>query len=210
MTKPGLPNVFSCGWHLHQSLARPGDGGERVHQPRTRCCPPPACISRGRACCEHVRAGTAFSNPTINGYKRLNANPLAPKRAVWSNDNKAAMCRLVGGAGDSSTHIENRSGEPAANPYLYMATQIFAGLDGMARQLDPGSPLNDDPYGQASRQLLPSSLMDSIEALNGSEMFRAALGSDFVDHYVAMKRHEIGRFLSHVTDWEHREYFEAY
>jgi glutamine synthetase len=78
---------------------------------------------------KHARAGTAFSNPSINGYKRLNANALAPKRAVWSIDNKGAMCRLVGGAGDRSTHIENRSGEPLANPYLYMASQIFAGLD---------------------------------------------------------------------------------
>ena len=208
MTKPGLPNVFSSGWHLHQSLAMLETGENAFTSPDALLSDTGLHFTAGIL--EHVRAGTAFSNPTINGYKRLNANPLAPKRAVWSNDNKAAMCRLVGGAGDSSTHIENRSGEPAANPYLYMATQIFAGLDGMERKLDPGSPLNDDPYSQASRQLLPSSLMDSIEALNGSEMFRTALGSDFVDHYIAMKRHEIGRFLSHVTDWEHREYFEAY
>ena len=48
------------------------------------------------------------------------------------------MCRLVGGPGDRSTHIENRSGEPLANPYLYMASQIFAGLDGLAAEEDPG------------------------------------------------------------------------
>ncbi len=208
MTKPGLPNVFSSGWHLHQSLANVETGENAFTSPDLLLSATGLHYTGGVL--EHVRAGTAFSNPTINGYKRLNANPLAPKRAVWSNDNKAAMCRLVGGPGDSSTHIENRSGEPAANPYLYMATQIFAGLDGLAREVDPGSPLNDDPYGQSSRPLLPSSLMDSIDALNGSEMFRTALGGDFVDHYVSMKRHEIGRFLSHVTDWEHREYFEAY
>jgi glutamine synthetase len=58
--------------------------------------------------------------------------------------------------------------------------------------------------------LLPSSLMDAIDALDGSQLFRAEFGEAFVSHYVGMKRHEIGRFLSHVTDWEHREYFEAY
>jgi glutamine synthetase len=52
--------------------------------------------------------------------------------------------------------------------------------------------------------------MESIDALDKSAMFRAALGDDFVNHFLAMKRHEIGRFLSHVTDWEHREYFEAF
>jgi glutamine synthetase len=59
-------------------------------------------------------------------------------------------------------------------------------------------------------ELLPASLMESIDALDKSAMFRAALGDDFVNHFLAMKRHEIGRFLSHVTDWEHREYFEAF
>jgi glutamine synthetase len=208
MTKPGLPNVFSSGWHLHQSLAQLESGQNAFTAPDALLSPTGLNYVGGLL--RHVRAGTAFSNPTINGYKRLNANPLAPKRAVWSHDNKAAMCRLIGGPGDNATHIENRSGEPAANPYLFMATQIFAGLDGMANAIDPGGPLNDDPYGQAGMELLPASLMESIDALDKSAMFRAALGDDFVNHFLAMKRHEIGRFLSHVTDWEHREYFEAF
>ena len=41
-------------------------------------------------------------------------------------------------------------------------------------------------------------------------MFREALGDEFVNHFVSMKRYEIGRFQSHVSDWEHREYFEAF
>ena len=208
MTKPGLPNVFSSGWHLHQSLASLDSGQNAFTAADTLLSPTGLHFVGGVL--RHVRAGTAFSNPTINGYKRLNANPLAPKRAVWSHDNKAAMCRLIGGPGDNATHIENRSGEPAANPYLFMATQIFAGLDGMANAIDPGGPLNDDPYGQAGMELLPASLMDSVDALDKSTMFRSVLGDDFVNHYLAMKRHEIGRFLSHVTDWEHREYFEAF
>ena len=208
MTKPGLPNVFSSGWHLHQSLAAI-DSGRNAFTAEDALLSPVGLHYVGGVL-RHVRAGTAFSNPTINGYKRLNANPLAPKRAVWSHDNKAAMCRLIGGPGDAATHIENRSGEPAANPYLFMATQIFAGLDGMANATDPGGPLNDDPYGQAGMELLPASLMDSVDALDKSAMFRKALGDDVVDHFLAMKRHEIGRFLSHVTDWEHREYFEAF
>ena len=207
MTKPALPNIFSCGWHLHESLAfADGRGNAFVsgEQPMSDLG-----LHFVGGLLKHARAGAAFSNPTINGYKRLNANPLAPKRAVWSIDNKAAMCRLVGGAGDRSTHIENRSGEPLANPYLYMASQIFSGLDGMATAEDPGDPLSD-PYGQTSKPLMPSSLMDAIDALSGSAMFRSVMGDEFIDHFIGMKRHEIGRFLSHVTDWEHREYFEAF
>ncbi len=119
------------------------------------------------------------------------------------------MCRLVGGAGDRSTHIENRSGEPLANPYLYMASQIFAGLDGIAKATDPGDP-SGDPYGHVSAPLMPGSLMEAIDALAQSAVFRETMGSEFIDHFVGMKRHEIGRFLATVTDWEHREYFEAF
>jgi glutamine synthetase len=207
MTKPGLPNAFSSGWHLHESLVDAESGRNVFAQDDVLLSETGMHFVGGLL--EHAPAGTAFANPTINGYKRLNANPLAPKRAVWSHDNKAAMCRLVGGLGDSATHIENRSGEPAANPYLYMGTQIVAGLDGMADKIDPGSPLSD-PYAQVQKPLMPNSLGEAIDALSASTMFREALGDEFVNHFVSMKRYEIGRFQSHVSDWEHREYFEAF
>jgi glutamine synthetase len=57
---------------------------------------------------------------------------------------------------------------------------------------------------------MPGSLMEAIDALAESALFRGTIGSEFIDHFVGMKRHEIGRFLSYVTDWEHREYFEAF
>jgi glutamine synthetase len=119
------------------------------------------------------------------------------------------LCRLVGGMGDPATHIENRSGEPAANPYLYMGSQIVAGLDGMTNRIDPGSPLAD-PYAQVQKPLLPESLEEAVAALSASAMFRATLGNEFIDHYVLVRRHEIGRFKSHITEWEHREYFETF
>jgi len=207
MTKPALPNVFSSGWHLHQSLFHAGTGKNAFAEAG-------ALMSRTGlhfvgGLLEHARASAAFSNPTVNGYKRLNANPLAPKRVVWSYDNKGAMCRVIGGMGDPATHIENRSGEPAANPYLYMGSQIVAGLDGMANRIDPGSPLAD-PYAQVEKPLMPTSLGEAVDALSASAIFREALGNEFINHYVSMRRQEIGRFQSHVTDWEHREYFETF
>ena len=159
---------------------------------------------------EHAAAGLLFSNPTVNGYKRLNANPLAPNRVLWSHDNRGAMLRLVGAWGDSGTRIENRTGEPCANPYLYMASQIHAGLDGLARKLDPGPPVQDNPSEPTDKPRLPASLMEAVDALDGSTTLRAALGDVFVDYFLTLKRAEIGRFLAHVTDWEHQEYFEMY
>jgi glutamine synthetase len=207
MAKSALPNVFSSGWHLHQSLYHTATGQNAFAE--TGALMSKIGLHFVGGLLEHARSGAAFSNPTINGYKRLNANPLAPKRVVWAYDNKAAMCRLIGGMGDPATHIENRSGEPAANPYLYMGAQIVAGLDGMAKKIDPGSPLAD-PYAQTQKPLMPASLNEALEALSASSMFRAALGDEFIDYYLSVRRHEIGRFQSYVTDWEHREYFEAF
>ena len=93
----------------------------------------------------HARAAAAFTTPTINGYKRYRSYSLAPDRAIWARDNRGVMIRVLGGPGDPATRLENRVGEPAANPYLYMASQIVTGLDGMERMLDPG-PSADTPY----------------------------------------------------------------
>jgi glutamine synthetase len=207
MAKPALPNVYACGWHLHQSLFDTATGKNAFAESGVLLSDIGLHFVGGLL--EHARASTAFSNPTINGYKRLNANPLAPNRVLWSGDNKGAMCRLVGGMGDPATHIENRSGEPAANPYLYMGSQIVAGLDGMANKIDPGGPLSD-PYAQTQRPSMPASLNEAVDALAASTMFREALGDEFINHYVSVRRHEIGRFQSYVTDWEHREYFETF
>ena len=105
-------------------------------------------------------------------------------------------------------HVENRTGDPAANPYLYLASQVASGLDGMRRELDPGEPA-EEPY-RADATPLPASLMDAVAALKSDAFFREAFGDTFVDYVLRLKGFEIGRFLQHVTDWEHREYFEMY
>jgi len=130
------------------------------------------------------------------------------------------MVRVMGEAGDPATHLENRSGEPLANPYLYMASQIYAGLDGIARRLDPG-PSADAPY-KSSAEALPGTLEEALAALRANACFRAGFGDAFVDYYAHIKEAEIARSrndvvektigeeagLAPVTAWEHREYFD--
>ena len=115
------------------------------------------------------------------------------------------MVRVVGQPGDPATRLENRVGEPAANPYLYMASQIAAGLEGIATDADPG-PAAETPY-DVDAPTLPKTLMDAVVALRSDGCFRAAFGDQFIDYFISLKEIEIGRFLSEVTDWEQREYF---
>ena len=208
MAKPALPNVYSSGWHLHQSLRNTETGANAFTSDNSLLSDTGYHYIGGLI--EHGAALSAFSNPTINGYKRLNANPLAPNRILWAHDNRGAMLRLVGGHSEPSTRIENRTGEPAANPYLYMASQIYAGMDGIQNRTDPGEPVKGDPYQQVDKPPMPRSLMDAVEALDGSSVLRAGFGDQFIDYFLHIKRAEIARFLAHVTDWEHREYFEMY
>ena len=145
MCRPKLPNVFASGWHLHQSLVSRGSGENAFMSKEGG----EVLSAFGRhylaGLLQHARASAVFTTPTINGYKRYRSYSLAPDRAIWGRDNRGVMIRVLGGANDPATRLENRIGEPAANPYLYMASQILSGLDGVDRALDPG-PSADTPY----------------------------------------------------------------
>jgi glutamine synthetase len=208
MSRPAGTASASTGWHLHQSLRSAGTG-ETVFDPRGD----ERVLSASgmhylAGLLEHARAAAVFTTPTVNGYKRYLPNSLAPDRVVWGIDNKGAMVRVAGGGLDSGTRLENRSGEPAANPYLYIAAQIVSGLDGLNRRLDPGPPV-EDPYSAVANGL-PRSLAEALDALDADPVFAASLGADVVSWYATLKRAEFARYLAHVSDWEQREYFDLF
>src|SRR3954447_8785544 len=207
MARPKVANVLSSGWHLHQSLRdRRSDTNAFVSHDKELLSRTGAGFLAGLV--SHARAAAAFTTPTINGYKRYRSYSLAPDRAIWARDNRGVMIRVLGGPGDPATRLENRIGEPAANPYLYMASQILSGLDGVDRALDPG-PSADTPY-ETKAALLPKSLREAVFALSDDPFFREKFGATFVDYYVHIKNAEIERFQAEVSDWEHREYFELF
>ena len=208
MCRPKLPNVVASGWHLHQSVVARGSG-ENAFMAKSHG---EVLSTFGRhylgGLLHHARAAAVFTTPTINGYKRYRAYSLAPDRAIWGRDNRGVMIRVLGGADDPSTRLENRIGEPAANPYLYMASQILSGLDGVDRGLDPG-PSADTPY-ETKAELLPKTLQEAVATLKDDAFFRDAFGAGFVDYYVHIKNAEIERFQAEVSEWEQREYFEMF
>jgi len=214
MARPALKGYYASGWHLHQSMA---DGaGKNLFAASELLSPIGQSYLAGLL--EHAVASTVFATPTVNGYRRFRPNSLAPDRASWGFDHRGAMVRVLGGKGDPATRLENRVGEPAANPYLYIASQIVAGLDGIERKLEPG-PRDDEPYA-ADRPLLPASLGEALAALDKSTLFRHQLGDVFVDYYLKLKGSELGRYRqwlednrvaeSEPTEWEQNEYFDFF
>jgi glutamine synthetase len=202
MCRPKLPNVMSSGWHLHQSLRKDGRNAFVSDAEDLS--------ATGRhylaGLLAHASASSALSTPTINGYKRYRPYSLAPDRVIWGKENRGAMLRVVGGPRDPDTRIENRIGEPAANPYLYFASQVISGLDGITREL-PLPPSSDTPY-EAEAELLPRSLGQALECLEADDIMVQGLGAPFVQYYCQIKRAELARFNLEVSDWEHREYFD--
>jgi glutamine synthetase len=208
MCRPNLPNLFSSGWHLHQSLVDKKTGNNSFIPTQDGGALSPLGLQFVAGLLKHARGAALFSTPTINGYKRYQPYSLAPDRALWGKDNRGAMLRVVGGLNDPATRIENRIGEPAANPYLYLASQIYSGLDGINNKLEPSVPV--DAAYDTDATPLPRSLLDATFALKEDAYFREKFGDQFIDYILHIKEAEISRFLSTVTDWEHKEYFEIF
>jgi glutamine synthetase len=195
---------MSSGWHLHQSLSK---GARNAFMSESE-----DLSETGKhylaGLLAHARAACALATPTINGYKRYRPYSLAPDRVIWGKENRGAMVRIIGGPGNPATRIENRIGEPAANPYLYFASQIYSGLDGMANRTALG-PSADTPY-EAKADFLPRTLAEALEALRKDQVLREGLGETFVEYYCRIKEAELARFNLEVSEWEHREYFDLF
>ena len=215
MCRPALKGHCASGWHLHQSLA--DAGGQNAFAAERKLLSETGEAWLG-GLLEHAAASSVFATPTVNGYRRYRPNSLAPDRVGWGYDHRGAMVRVLGGDGDPATRLENRLGEPAANPYLYIASQIVCGLDGVQRSLGPG-PRDDEPYA-AERPLLPTSLGEALQALESSALYRRELGDVFIDYFTRLKRSELNRFSKwseqhpaaegETTEWEQNEYFDFF
>ncbi|WP_374669611.1 glutamine synthetase family protein [Ramlibacter sp.] len=216
MCRPPFPNIMSSGWHLHQSLvdAKTGRNVFRRDTPAAGSAPTDAAHTLSAVgeqylagLLAHARAMAVFCTPTVNGFGRFRPNALAPQAVLWGRDNRGAMLRVVGQCGDDGTRIENRVGEPSANPYLYFASQIHAGLDGIERGLR-APPATDAPYAGGG-ELLPTTLGEALQHLKADEALRQAFGPDFIDYYVRLKQPEQQRYdaAEDKDEFHRREYF---
>lgn len=155
----------------------------------------------------HASAMTALTNPTVNAYKRIRPDSLAPYRINWGFDNRSTMVRVPPDRGEG-TRLEVRVGDGAANPYLVAAAILAAGLDGLKKKLVAPAPAEGWSYQDEQFEILPGSLREALDALERDDFLIEVLGSKFIKTFLALKRDEIERYLAHVSDWEIAEYLE--
>ena len=194
------------GMHLHLSLEREGDNCFGDPEGADGLAPLLRQFTAGVLA--HAPALMAFLNPTINAYRRILPDSLAPTHVNWGLDNRTTFIRIPPERG-GGCRIEIRVADGAANAHLITAAVIFAGLDGLRNQLEPPPLLPGDAYAADPEHQgppLPMSLSAALDALEADEVIRAAVGAEIVDTFLAIKRFEVDRYRRHTSDWELEEY----
>ncbi len=223
MPKP-FANLTGSGLHMHSSLWDAATGAELFADPAD---PRGLGISQLgyqyiAGLIDHGPALAGVTCPTVNSYKRMGVGaPLsgatwAPAYATYGGNNRTQMLRVP-----EAGRVENRAVDGSANPYLAMAAQLAAGLDGIDRGLDPGEPNKDNLYllsadevGGRGIRTMPPTLLHAMDELVADDVMRDALGKtadgDYVDYYAKVKREEFHAWHSVVSDWEVERYLTLF
>ena len=197
------------GAHLHISL-EDDDGRNAFDLPDRPHGVAPALGAFTAGLLAHAPALTALLAPTVNAYRRLRPDALAPTHANWGWDNRTTFVRVPPERG-AGTRVEVRAGDGAGNPYLAIAAVLAAGADGIRRSLAPPPPVAGDAYRAAADVIgtpLPRTLDEALDALEADAAIRAALGPEIVATFLAVKRAESDRHHAWVSDWDLAEYLD--
>jgi glutamine synthetase len=164
----------------------------------------------------HARGLTAITNPLVNSYKRLVPGFEAPVNVAWSMRNRSPMIRIPDRRGPG-TRVELRTPDPAANPYLALAVQLAAGLDGIATEADAREPVNTNIWEMSHREKrrlriddLPRNLEEACDELEKDDVIRNALGEHITTQFLAAKRLEWQEYITQVSPWELENYLAKY
>ncbi|MGA0343901.1 MAG: type III glutamate--ammonia ligase [Arenicellales bacterium] len=149
----------------------------------------------------------AIFNPTVNSYKRIDAQVTlsgatwSPNAITYGGNNRTHMVRVP-----DEGRFELRLMDGAANPYLLQAGVLAAGLDGVANKRDPGKPLNINMYTEGHTvkdvRRLPSNLLDAIRLFEKSKVLRAGLGKELVESYAKLKHRDWRSYSAAISQWE--------
>ncbi len=148
-------------------------------------------------------------SPTPNGFRRRRPYTFCPVNTSWGPDNRTVGIRIIEGE-DSAVRAEKRDAGADANPYLLLATDIAAGLDGIEQGMEPTAVSLGNAYEEADAAPIPTNIRDAIEAARGSEFMKQVLGEHMYEIYVQQSEREAGFFDNQVTQVETDRYIRNF
>lgn len=203
MTKP-FSGLSGSSSHVHLSLF---DGSRNVFWDADGGCETPEFRYAIGGLLEHAPALNALLGPTVNCAKRYRKGTYAPASITWGYENRSVAVRVKAGRGER-THVENRLGSGASNPYLAFAGVLAAVLDGIRRRLEPPEPLATSAYALDDLELLPASLEESLERFEQDAVLREAFHPEFTKAFLGLKRHEVAKARAAVPSYGTSEWHE--
>ena len=206
MPKP-FPQLTGNGCHTHISLWDAAGNVNLFHDPQGELGLSTLAYQFIGGVLHSAEALCAFTNPTVNSYKRINA-PVTTSGATWSpntisysSNNRTHTIRIP-----EPGRFELRLADGAANPYLLPAALIAIGLDGIEHKRNPGPRYDNnnytDPLPPGTVKPLPLNLLDALRCLEANPILPQALGQEFVKSYLKLKHQEWHNYSSRISPWE--------
>jgi len=160
----------------------------------------------------HAKSIAAFANPTMNSYKRLIPHFEAPLYIAWGQYNRSSLIRI---AAKKNIDVEVRNADPSANPYLFFSALIYAGIDGIKKEISY-KPIEKNIYHMSEEEIknegiekLPQNLFEALAALENDVELNRLMGKDLIDAYISNKKEECQNYLREVSDVDVDFYFNV-
>jgi glutamine synthetase len=168
----------------------------------------------------HLPALLALTTPSVNSFRRLQPHFWSSAYTAWGIENREAAVRVPTRYWDDeagSTNLELKASDASANPYIALGGVMAAALDGIARGLDPGEPVNEDPGNltdaereQRGIRRFPTSPGEALDELERDEVLMGALGSGLATEYLKVRRAEAAAYAEKDEAFELDQHFFKY
>ncbi len=205
MPKP-MYRIAGSGMHVHQFIEK---GGKSIFPGEEICGLSQKGLAYTAGILEHALSGSllAWSNPSTNSYRRLVPGYEAPVSATFAQGSRAAAVRIPGYLKKGEARIEFRTGDATANVYYFLAAMLLAGMDGIARELDPVA-LGFSVSRETKKNTFPTGLYHVLRGLARDRDYLAPVFPPaLIESWIALKEKEAEYVYNAPVPQEYELYF---
>ena len=138
---------------------------------------------------------------TPNGYRRRQPFSFCPTNTSWAVDNRTVGIRIIEGS-PSAVRVEKRDGSADCNPYLMLAADIAAALDGIEQGLSPTEITTGNGYEDEAATPIPTDLPTAIGLARDSAFLKGVLGDLIHELVLQQAEREVDFVNAQVTPVE--------